>query len=55
MLLEEVIKTVSESELIDKIIVVTDEEQISDIIKKYDCEKIQDINETSVNRRGKIG
>ena len=49
LLLEEVIKTVSESELIDKIIVVTNEEQISDIIEKYDCEKIPDIDEKSVN------
>ena len=49
LLLEEVIKTVSEVKLIDKIIVVTDEEQVSDIIEKYDCKKIQDQNETSVN------
>ena len=49
LLLEEVIRTVSESKLIEKIIVVTDEEQVSDIIKKYDCKKIQDVNETSVN------
>jgi len=49
LLLEEVIKTVSEVKLIDKIIVVTDEEQVSDIIEKYDCKKIQDLNETSVN------
>ena len=33
LLLEEVIKTVSESELIDKIIVVTNEDLISDIIE----------------------
>ena len=49
LLLEEVIRTVSESGLIDKIIVVTDEDQISDIIKKYDCQKIQDKDESSVN------
>ena len=49
LLLDEVVKTVSESKLIDKTIIVTDEEQISDIIKKYDCEKIQDKQETSVN------
>jgi len=49
VLLEEVIKTVSESNLIDEIIVVTDEEEISDIIKKYDCKKIRDEDETSVN------
>ena len=49
LLLEEVIKTVSESRLIDKIIVVTTEEQISDIIERYDCEKILDIDEKSVN------
>jgi|TARA_B110000014_G_scaffold21845_1_gene13940 2-phospho-L-lactate guanylyltransferase len=49
LLLEEVIKTVSESRLIDKTIVVTDEEQVSDIIKKYDCKKIRDRDETSVN------
>jgi len=49
LLLEEVIKTVSESGLIDKIIVVTDEEQVSGIIKKYDCKKIRDKDETSVN------
>tara|TARA_B100000029_G_scaffold99274_1_gene89461 strand:- start:1019 stop:1648 length:630 start_codon:yes stop_codon:yes gene_type:complete len=49
LLLDEVVKTVSESKVIDKTIIVTDEEQISDIIKKYDCEKIQDEQETSVN------
>ena len=49
LLFDEVVKTVSESKLIDKIIIVTDEEQISDIIKKYDCEKIPDKQETSVN------
>jgi 2-phospho-L-lactate guanylyltransferase len=49
LLLEEVIKTVSESGLIDKTIVVTDEDQVSDIIKKYDCKKIRDEDETSVN------
>tara|TARA_B110000014_G_C20045517_1_gene543623 strand:- start:177 stop:806 length:630 start_codon:yes stop_codon:yes gene_type:complete len=49
LLLEEVIKTVSESGLIDKTIVVTDEDQVSDIIKKYGCKKIRDECETSVN------
>jgi len=49
LLLEEVIKTVSETKLIDKIIVVTDEDQVLDIIKKYDCQKISDKDETSVN------
>ena len=49
LLLEEVIKTIYESELIDKTIVVTNEKQISDIIKKYNCEKIKDEHETSVN------
>mgnify|MGYP001327444417 CR=1 FL=1 len=49
LLLEEVIKTVSESEVIDKIIVVTNEEQVSDIIEKYDCKKILDVDEKSVN------
>ena len=49
LLLEEVIKTVSESELIDKIVVVTNEDEVTDIIKKYSCEKIQDESETSVN------
>ncbi len=49
LFLEEVVKTVSESGLIDKIIIVTNEEQISDIIEKYDCKKIQDIEEKSVN------
>ena len=49
LLLEEVIKTVSETKLIDKIIVVTDEDGVSDIIKKYDCEKISDKDESSVN------
>ncbi len=49
LLLEEVIKTVSETKLIDKIIVVTDEDQVLDIIKKYDCQKIFDKEETSVN------
>jgi len=49
LLLEEVIMTVSKSQLINKIIIVTNEEQISDIIKKYNCKKIQDQDETSVN------
>ena len=49
ILLEEVIKTVSESKLIDEIIVVTDEDEISDIIQKYGCRKIQDKEEKSVN------
>ena len=49
LLLEEVVKTVSESGLIDKVIIVTNEEQVSDIIKKYDCQKIQDSEEKSVN------
>jgi 2-phospho-L-lactate guanylyltransferase len=54
LLLEEVIKTVSESELIDKIVVVTNEAQVSDIIKKYDCKKIQEKEETSVNNAVKL-
>ena len=54
LLLEEVIKTISESKLIDKIIVVTNEEQVSDIIKKYNCKKIQDMNEKSVNDAVKL-
>jgi len=49
LLLEEVIRTVSESGLINKVIVVTNEEQVSDIIEKYDCKKIPDIYEKSVN------
>jgi len=49
LLLREVIKTVSESGLIDKIIVVTNENKISDIIEEYGCKKILDINEKSVN------
>ena len=49
LMLEEVIKTVSESELVDEIIVVTNEEQVSDIIEKYNCKKIQDEDEKSVN------
>ena len=49
LLLREVIRTVSESGLIDKTIVVSNEEQISDIIEEYDCKKILDINEKSVN------
>ena len=52
--LEEVIKTIDETKLIDKIIVVTNEEQVSDIIKKYDCKKIQDEHETSVNNAVKL-
>ena len=54
LLLEEVIKTIHESKLIDKIIVVTNEEQVSDMIKKYDCKKIQDKYETSVNDAVKL-
>ena len=49
LLLNEVIKTVSESGLIDKIIVVTNEEQVSDIIEQYKCERISDVDEKSVN------
>jgi len=49
LLLEEVIKTSLESKLIDKVVVVTSEEQISDIIEKYDCKKIPDKEEKSVN------
>ena len=54
LLLEEVIKTVSEVKIIDKIIVVTDEEQVLDIIEKYDCKQIQDKNETRVNDAVKL-
>ena len=54
LLLEEVIKTVSKSGLIDKTIVVTNEIQGSDIIKKYDCKKIEDKDETSVNNAVKL-
>jgi 2-phospho-L-lactate guanylyltransferase len=54
LLLEEVIKTIHKSKIIDKTIVVTNEEQVSDIIKKYDCEKIQDEHETSVNDAVKL-
>ena len=49
LFLQEVIETVSRSKLIDKIIVVTNEEQISEIIEKYDCKKIIDKDEISVN------
>ena len=49
LLLREVIRTVSESGLIDKIIVVTNEDKISDIIEEYGCKKIIDVNEKSVN------
>ncbi|MDC0241351.1 2-phospho-L-lactate guanylyltransferase [Candidatus Nitrosopelagicus sp.] len=49
LFLEEVIKTVCQTNIIDKIIVVTNEENISDILEKYDCKKIQDKYETSVN------
>ena len=49
LLLREVIKTVSESGLIDKTIVVSNEDKISDIIEEYDCKRIPDINEESVN------
>ena len=49
LLLREVIKTGSESGLIDKIIVVSNEDRISDIIEEYDCKRILDVNEESVN------
>ena len=49
LFLEEVVKTVSESKLIHEIIIVTNEEQILDIIEKYNCKKIQDEYEISVN------
>ena len=48
LLLREVIKTVSESRLNDKTIVVS-EDKISDIIEEYDCKRIPDVNEESVN------
>ena len=54
LFLEEIIETVSKVELIDKIIIVTNEEQISDMIKKYNCEKIQDKYEISVNNAVKL-
>ena len=54
LLLEEVIRTIHESKLIDKTIVVTNEEKISDIIEKYGCEKIKDEHETSVNDAVKL-
>ena len=54
LLLQEVIRTIKETELIDKIIVVTNEEQISDIIKKYECKKIRDEHEMSVNNAVKL-
>ena len=54
LLLEEVIRTIHESKLIDKTIVVTNEERISDIIEKYGCEKIKDEHETSVNDAVKL-
>ena len=54
LLLEEVIKTIDETKLIDETIIVTNEEQVSDIIKKYDCKKIQDEHETSVNNAVKL-
>ena len=49
LLLREVIKTVSESGLIDKTIVVSNEDKISDIIEEYDCKRIPDVNEENVN------
>ena len=49
LLLREVIKTISESRLIDKTIVVSNEDKISDIIEEYDCKRVPDVNEESVN------
>ena len=49
LLLREVIKTISESGLIDKTIIVSNEDKISDIIEEYDCKRIPDVNEESVN------
>ena len=49
LLLREVIKTVFKSGLIDKTIVVSNEEKISDIVEEYDCKRIPDVNEESVN------
>ena len=49
LLLREVIRTVSESGLIDKTIVVSNEDKISDIIEEYDCKRIPDVSEESVN------
>ena len=54
LLLEEVIKTVCQTNVIDEIIVVTNEENISDILEKYDCKRIQDEHETSVNDAVKL-
>ena len=49
LFLEEVIRTVSKSKLIDKIIIVTNEVRVNDIIDKYNCVRIQDSEEKSVN------
>ena len=54
LLLNEVVKTVSKCKLVDKIIIITNEERITDIIEKYNCKKIQDEKEESVNDAVKL-
>tara|TARA_B100000029_G_scaffold86081_1_gene76404 strand:- start:459 stop:1094 length:636 start_codon:yes stop_codon:yes gene_type:complete len=49
LLLREVVKTVTNSELVNEIIVVTNEKEITDIIEEFNCKKIIDYEETGVN------
>ena len=49
LMLEEVLDTVSKSDYIQKIILVSKEEQAFKIGKKFQCEEIFDANESGVN------
>ena len=49
LMLEEVLETVSKSDYIQKIILVSKEEQAFKIGKKFQCEEIFDANESGVN------
>jgi 2-phospho-L-lactate/phosphoenolpyruvate guanylyltransferase len=49
LMLEEVLRTISDSTIIDKIIVVTKDENALSISKKFNAISILDKNETSVN------
>jgi len=54
LFLREVVKTVSNSELVDEVIIITNENQISDIINEFNCKKIIDKDETGVNNAIKL-
>ena len=49
LLLREVVKTITNSELVNQTIIVTNEKEITDIIEEFNCKKIIDYEETGVN------